>query len=139
APPAPPGLLNAGIPILGICYGFQVLVAELGGPLERTGLAEYGATALEIVSARGDAPAGLAACGGGPKPPRKGASRLLSGTPAKQQVWMSHGDPCTAGPPGFRVTARPAATPVAAVENQERGLFGVQFHPEVMHTEYGTR
>jgi GMP synthase (glutamine-hydrolysing) len=139
APPAPPGLLNAGIPILGICYGFQVLVAELGGTVERTGLAEYGATALEIVSARGDDPAGLAACGGGPKPLRKGASRLLSGTPAKQQVWMSHGDTCTAAPPGFRVTARTAATPVAAVENPERGLFGVQFHPEVMHTEYGTR
>jgi GMP synthase (glutamine-hydrolysing) len=139
APPAPPGLFEAGVPILGICYGFQVLVAELGGTVERTGLAEYGATALEIVSARGDDPAGLAACGGGPKPLRKGASRLLSGTPAKQQVWMSHGDTCTAAPPGFRVTARTAATPVAAVENPERGLFGVQFHPEVMHTEYGTR
>ncbi|MGH3286435.1 MAG: glutamine-hydrolyzing GMP synthase, partial [Streptosporangiaceae bacterium] len=116
APPAPPGLLNAGIPILGICYGFQVLVTGLGGTVERTGLAEYGATALEA-----------------------GASRLLSGTPAKQQVWMSHGDTCTQAPPGFTVTARTQATPVAAVENPERGLFGVQFHPEVVHTEYGTR
>jgi GMP synthase (glutamine-hydrolysing) len=117
APPAPPGLLNAGIPILGICYGFQLLVAGLGGTVERTGLAEYGATTLESAS----------------------AGRLLSGTPASQQVWMSHGDTCTQAPPGFAVTARTQATPVAAVENPDRGLFGVQFHPEVVHTEYGTR
>ena len=121
APPAPPGLLRAGVPILGICYGFQLLVAELGGTVERTGLAEYGATTLA-----------LPALGGDP-------SRLLSGTPGQQQVWMSHGDTCTAAPPGFTVTARTPATPVAAVENPDRGLFGVQFHPEVMHTEYGTR
>jgi GMP synthase (glutamine-hydrolysing) len=117
APPAPAGLLDAGIPILGICYGFQLLVAGLGGTVERTGLAEYGATTLESAS----------------------AGRLLSGTPATQQVWMSHGDTCTQAPPGFAVTARTPATPVAAVENPDRGLFGVQFHPEVMHTEYGTR
>ncbi|HJY61327.1 MAG TPA: glutamine-hydrolyzing GMP synthase [Streptosporangiaceae bacterium] len=117
APPAPPGLLDARIPILGICYGFQLLVAGLGGTVERTGLAEYGATTLESAS----------------------AGRLLSGTPATQQVWMSHGDTCTQAPPGFAVTARTQATPVAAVENPDRGLFGVQFHPEVMHTEYGTR
>ncbi len=117
APPAPPGLLDAGIPILGICYGFQLLVAGLGGTVERTGLAEYGATTLESAS----------------------AGRLLSGAPATQQVWMSHGDTCTQAPPGFAVTARTQATPVAAVENPDRGLFGVQFHPEVMHTEYGTR
>jgi GMP synthase (glutamine-hydrolysing) len=117
APPAPAGLLDAGIPILGICYGFQLLVAGLGGTVERTGLAEYGATTLESAS----------------------AGRLLSGTPATQQVWMSHGDTCTQAPPGFAVTARTPATPVAAVENPDRGLFGVQFHPEVVHTEYGTR
>jgi GMP synthase (glutamine-hydrolysing) len=116
APPAPPGLFQAGVPILGICYGFQLLVAELGGTVARTGLAEYGATALQA-----------------------DPSRLLSGTPAQQQVWMSHGDTCTAAPPGFTVTARTPATPVAAVENPDQGLFGVQFHPEVMHTEYGTR
>jgi GMP synthase (glutamine-hydrolysing) len=116
APPAPEGLLQAGVPVLGICYGFQLLVAGLGGTVERTGTAEYGATALD-------------SAGG----------RLLSGTPKQQQVWMSHGDTCTAAPPGFRVTARTAATPVAAVENPDRRLFGVQFHPEVVHTEYGTR
>jgi GMP synthase (glutamine-hydrolysing) len=139
APPPPPGLFRAGVPVLGICYGFQLMVAELGGTVERTGAAEYGATTLEAVSAWGDDPAGLAAGGGGPKPPRKGVGRLLSGTPARQQVWMSHGDTCTAAPPGFRVTARTPATPVAAVENPEHRLFGVQFHPEVVHTEYGTR
>jgi GMP synthase (glutamine-hydrolysing) len=117
APPAPPGLLDAGVPILGICYGFQLLVTELGGTVERTGTAEYGATALDL----------------------SGPGRLLSGTPKTQQVWMSHGDTAVAAPPGFRITARTAATPVAAVENSERRLFGVQFHPEVVHTEYGTR
>jgi len=117
APPAPAGLLAAGVPVLGICYGFQLLVSELGGTVERTGAAEYGATALDST----------------------GASRLLSGTPARQQVWMSHGDTAVAAPPGFRVTARTAATPVAAVEDPEHRLFGVQFHPEVVHTEYGTR
>jgi GMP synthase (glutamine-hydrolysing) len=117
APPAPPGLLTAGVPVLGICYGFQLLVSELGGTVERTGTAEYGATSLESTS----------------------PGRLLSGTPARQQVWMSHGDTAVAPPPGFRVTARTAATPAAAVENPDRCLFGVQFHPEVVHTEYGTR
>jgi GMP synthase (glutamine-hydrolysing) len=117
APPAPAGLLTAGVPVLGICYGHQLMVTELGGTVERTGVAEYGATTLETA----------------------GAGRLLSGTPGKQQVWMSHGDTAVAAPPGFRVTARTAATPVAAVENPERRLFGVQFHPEVVHTEYGTR
>ena len=116
APPAPPGLLDAGVPVLGICYGFQLMVAALGGTVERTGAAEYGATELET-----------------------GPSHLLTGSPRKQQVWMSHGDTATAAPPGFRVTARTAATPVAGIENPERGLFGVQFHPEVVHTEYGTR
>ena len=139
APPVPPGLLAAGVPVLGICYGFQLMVSELGGTVERTGTAEYGATTLETVPARGDDPAVLAARGGGPKPPRKGTSRLLSGTPARQQVWMSHGDTCTAAPDGFSVTARTPGTPVAAIENPERRLFGVQFHPEVMHTEQGTR
>jgi GMP synthase (glutamine-hydrolysing) len=116
APPAPPGLFDAGVPVLGICYGFQLMVAELGGTVARTGLAEYGATEL-------DTSGGL----------------LLAGTPASQRVWMSHGDTCTAAPPGFTVTAQTKATPVAAVEDADRRRFGVQFHPEVMHTEHGTR
>jgi GMP synthase (glutamine-hydrolysing) len=116
APPAPAGLFDAGVPVLGICYGFQLMVAGLGGTVERTGAAEYGAT-------------GLQATGG----------TLLSGTPKSQRVWMSHGDTCTAAPPGFAVTARTEATPVAAIEDVRNGLFGVQFHPEVLHTEHGAR
>src|SRR6516162_7674356 len=117
APPAPAGLFGAGVPVLGICYGFQLMVAGLGGTVERTGIAEYGATTLQATS----------------------AGILLAGTPKTQRVWMSHGDTATAAPPGFTVTAKTEATPVAVVENTERGLFGVQFHPEVMHTEHGTR
>ncbi|HYB46647.1 MAG TPA: glutamine-hydrolyzing GMP synthase [Streptosporangiaceae bacterium] len=130
APPAPAGLFRAGLPVLGICYGFQLMVSELGGTVERTGAAEYGPTVLETLPARGDDP---------PSAPREAGGRLLVGTPARQHVWMSHGDTATAAPPGFTVTARTPATPAAAIENPAAGLFGVQFHPEVMHTEYGTR
>jgi len=115
APPAPPGLFGAGVPVLGICYGFQLMVSGLGGTVEHTGAAEYGSTHLET-----------------------SGGRLLVGTPARQRVWMSHGDTCTAAPPGFAVTARTAATPVAAIEHGQNRLFGVQFHPEVVHTEHGT-
>ena len=117
APPAPEGLFQLGLPVLGICYGFQLMVAELGGTVERTGAAEYGATGLESEK----------------------TGRLLSGTPTHQKVWMSHGDTATKAPPGFAVTARTPGTPVAAVEDPRKRLFGVQFHPEVMHTEHGTR
>jgi GMP synthase (glutamine-hydrolysing) len=155
APPSPPGLFDAGVPVLGICYGFQLMVAGLGGTVTRTGAAEYGRTLL----VRGDDPPqtppasegkpfppdplGPPAPGGKPFPPDPlgppAGGMLLSGLPARQQVWMSHGDTCTAAPPGFTVTARTEVTPVAAVENEESRMFGVQFHPEVMHTEHGTR
>jgi GMP synthase (glutamine-hydrolysing) len=151
APPAPQGLFTAGVPILGICYGFQLMVAELGGTVTPTGLAEYGATVLT----RGDDPPQTPPDHGGepsppypPGPPAGGyppaaappaGGILLAGTPASQRVWMSHGDTCTAAPPGFTVTAQTQATPVAAVEDAGRGMFGVQFHPEVMHTEHGQR
>jgi GMP synthase (glutamine-hydrolysing) len=140
APPAPAGLFGAGVPVLGICYGFQLMVAGLGGTVERTGAAEYGRGVL----IRGDDPPQTPPAPGGKSfppdpldPPSGGV--LLAGTPARQQVWMSHGDTATQAPPGFTVTARTEATPVAAMENAGDGLFGVQFHPEVMHTEHGTR
>jgi len=117
APPAPDGLLDAGVPILGLCYGFQLIVAGLGGTVAHTGVREYGATTLQTT----------------------GASTLLAGTPSTQRVWMSHGDTATQAPPGFTVTAKTEATPVAAVECPERNLYAVQFHPEVMHTEHGQR
>jgi GMP synthase (glutamine-hydrolysing) len=115
APPAPPGLLKAGIPVFGICYGFQLMVSELGGTVAHTGTGEYGATSLDLLPGQ----------------------TLLADLPLVQHVWMSHGDTCTVPPPGFAVTARTAATPVAAVEDPGRGLYGVQFHPEVRHTEHG--
>ncbi len=118
APPLPGGadLLRAGIPVLGICYGFQLMVAGLGGVVAHTGAGEYGATRLDLV------PGG----------------QLLTVLADRQQVWMSHGDTATAAPPGFTVTARTAATPAAAIEDPDRRLYGVQFHPEVLHTEHGT-
>jgi len=125
APPAPDGLLAAGVPVLGICYGFQLMVAGLGGSVAHTGAGEYGATTLELLPA------------GAPGPDSAPGGALLSGLPARQQVWMSHGDTCTVAPPGFTVTARTAATPVAAVEAPGQRLYGVQFHPEVLHTEHG--
>jgi GMP synthase (glutamine-hydrolysing) len=128
APPAPAGLLGAGVPVLGICYGFQLMVSGLGGSVAHTGAGEYGATRLELL------PPDVAAGGPGATSP---GGTLLSGLPPYQQVWMSHGDTCTVAPPGFTVTARTAATPVAAIEARGRGLYGVQFHPEVLHTEHG--
>ncbi len=116
APPAPDGVFAAGVPVLGICYGFQLMMSGLGGTVARTGGREYGATAID---AQGD------------------GGVLLGGLPARQQVWMSHGDTCAAAPPGFAVTARTGATPVAAAEDTGRNLYGVQFHPEVLHTAHG--
>jgi GMP synthase (glutamine-hydrolysing) len=116
APPAPDGLLESGVPMLGICYGFQVMVDGLGGTVERTPAGEYGATDLTA----------------------EGGGALLATPPGRQRVWMSHGDTAVKAPPGFTVTAHTAGTPVAAMEDAARGLYGVQFHPEVAHTEHGT-
>jgi GMP synthase (glutamine-hydrolysing) len=118
APAAPVGLFDAGVPVFGICYGHQVMVRELGGTVERTGAAEYGGTPLRILPEQG---------------------RLLTGLGEELSVWMSHGDTSTVAPPGFTVTAETNTTPAAAIENAERGFYGVQFHPEVMHTEQGTK
>jgi len=116
APPAPAGLLSAGVPVLGICYGFQLMIRDLGGEVARTGSGEYGAASLALVG-----PGGV----------------LLGGMPEAQQVWMSHGDTCTVAPGGFTVTASTPGTPVAAAENARLRLYGMQFHPEVLHTEHG--
>jgi GMP synthase (glutamine-hydrolysing) len=115
APAVDPALFATGVPTLGICYGHQAMAAALGGTVERTGIAEYGATRLTV----------------------EDPGVLLAGLPEEQQVWMSHGDSVVRPPPGFRRTAATAATPVAAFEDAARGLFGVQFHPEVAHSERG--
>jgi GMP synthase (glutamine-hydrolysing) len=110
-----PAILDAGIPVLGICYGHQLLAQELGGEVTRTGRGEYGRTTL---TARSD-------------------SVLLRGQPTDQTVWMSHRDAVTRAPDGFRVIASTDDTPVAAIEHPGRGLYGVQYHPEVSHTPLG--
>ena len=115
APALDPALFSAGVPTLGICYGHQVMAQALGGVVEQTGLREYGGTELAVT-----------------KP-----GVLLAGLPESQTVWMSHGDTVTMAPPGFRVTASTDATPVAVIENDEQRLYGVQFHPEVMHSQRG--
>jgi GMP synthase (glutamine-hydrolysing) len=115
APPAPAGLFDTGIPVLGICYGFQLMVRELGGTVAKTGIAEYGRTTLRL-----------------------GTGSTFDGAHGDRQVWMSHGDTATVAPPGFIVTGSTQATPVAVIENAASNRYGVQFHPEVLHTERGT-
>ncbi len=134
APPAPAGLLESGVPILGICYGFQLMVRDLGGTVARTGSGEYGAAALASAGPGSESGPGAGPESGG-EPGAAGV--LLAGLPGAQQVWMSHGDTCTAAPPGFAVTASTPGTPVAVAEDPVRGLYGMQFHPEVGHTEHG--
>jgi GMP synthase (glutamine-hydrolysing) len=115
APDVDPGLFDLGVPVLGICYGQQAMARALGGRVEPTGLREYGRTRVAV----------------------EDPGVLLSDLPAEEIVWMSHSDTVTAAPPGFAVTARTESTPVAAMEDPGRGLFGVQFHPEVAHTPRG--
>jgi GMP synthase (glutamine-hydrolysing) len=109
-----PELFELGVPTLGICYGAQLMALELGGAVDRTGVSEFGKTSLE-------------AEGG----------RLFDGIPDEQTVWMSHRDTVTRAPEGARVVATSPSTPVAAFESPERNLYGVQFHPEVVHTPHG--
>ena len=118
APRVDPALFCAGVPVFGICYGFQAMAQALGGTVERTGLSEFGGTPLTVGA---------------------GDSRLFRELPSEQSVWMSHGDSVTAAPEGFTVTAQSAGAPVAAFEDSERRLAGVQFHPEVVHSEHGQR
>jgi GMP synthase (glutamine-hydrolysing) len=117
APQAPADLITAGVPVLGICYGFQAMAQALGGAVEHTGRSESGRTTLRI----------------------REPGVLFRGLPEDLAVWMSHGDSVSAAPPGFAVVASTAGSPVAAFEDPARGLYGVQFHPEVLHTEHGQR
>jgi GMP synthase (glutamine-hydrolysing) len=112
------GILQLGVPTLGICYGFQVMASQLGGEVAQTGLREYGSTPVVLVGDGGT---------------------LLAGAPHQQTAWMSHGDSVAKAPDGFEVLASSASTPVAAFADDERKLYGVQWHPEVKHTEYGQR
>jgi len=116
APAVDAELFTSGVPTFGICYGFQAMALALGGVVERTGIGgEFGRTPLSVTQ----------------------EGTLFRGLPASQPVWMSHGD-CVAGAPaGFVVTAQSEGAPVAAFEDPERSLYGVQFHPEVMHTQHG--
>jgi GMP synthase (glutamine-hydrolysing) len=116
APSIDAALYDAGVPVLGICYGAQLVAQQLGGEVEHTGGGEYGATSLRLT---GD------------------TSPLFGALSDEQIVWMSHGDAITTAPDGFRVTALTAGAPVAALEDRDRAVYGVQFHPEVAHTERG--
>ncbi|HEX6969014.1 MAG TPA: glutamine-hydrolyzing GMP synthase [Micromonosporaceae bacterium] len=116
APQVDPALFAAGVPVLGICYGFQAMAQALGGTVARTGAGEYGRTLLRV---------------------RPEAGVLLRDLPTELPVWMSHGVCVTDAPPGFKVTAETAGAPVAAFEDAVNRRAGLQFHPEVMHTEHG--
>ncbi len=107
-------VFDLGVPVFGICYGFQAMAQALGGTVARTGTSEFGRTELKVTG-----------------------GELHSDLPGTQPVWMSHGDAVTAAPDGFDVVAVSSGAPVAAFENRARRLAGVQYHPEVMHTPHG--
>jgi GMP synthase (glutamine-hydrolysing) len=109
-------LLELGIPVLGICYGMQAMALELGGRVENAPIGEFGRSQLAV----------------------REHGRLLHGLPSEQSCWMSHRDTVYEAPPGFTALASSTESPVAAFEAPERGLYGIQFHPEVVHTPYGT-
>jgi GMP synthase (glutamine-hydrolysing) len=115
APKLDPQLLELGIPVLGICYGMQLLALKLGGRVEGAEVGEFGRSQLTV----------------------NDPGRLLAGLPSEQSCWMSHRDTVFAAPPGFRALASSTESPVAAFESEERAVYGIQFHPEVVHTPYG--
>jgi GMP synthase (glutamine-hydrolysing) len=115
APSLERGLLELGVPVLGICYGMQLLVHDLGGKVEQAEVGEFGRSELTVIDP------GL----------------LLAGMPKQQTCWMSHRDTVFEAPAGFTALASSTGSPVAAVEDTARGIYGIQFHPEVVHTPYG--
>ena len=115
APALDRDLLELGIPVLGICYGMQLIARELGGRVEGAEVGEFGRSQLAVSE----------------------PGRLLAGTPTEQTCWMSHRDTVFAAPPAFTPLASSTASPVAAFESVDRGIYGIQFHPEVVHTPYG--
>ena len=115
APTFDSAILTLGIPTFGICYGFQVMASVLGGVVSQTGRSEFGRTEANISN----------------------TTKIFTNLPIKQNVWMSHGDAVTTPPAGFRICASTTDTPIAAFENETGLLAGVQFHPEVLHSEYG--
>jgi GMP synthase (glutamine-hydrolysing) len=115
APKVDPAIFALGIPIFGICYGFQTMAAALSGSVAQTGKSEFGRTPLAV----------------------KPGSKLFAGLPASQSVWMSHGDAVSEAPAGFSISASTADTPIAAFEDVTGKIAGVQFHPEVLHSEHG--
>ncbi len=115
APQVEAALFEAGVPVFGICYGFQAMTAALGGTVEKTGLSEFGRTPVNITE----------------------HGTLLAGMPDALHIWMSHGDSVTEAPKGFTALAHTAGAPVAAFECCSRQLAGVQWHPEVLHSEQG--
>jgi GMP synthase (glutamine-hydrolysing) len=117
APSLDPAIYELGIPILGICYGVQLIAQQLGGTVGRGMRGEYGRAKLSRIDGS--------------------ESSLLDGVPDQQEVWMSHFDAVTVAPPGFTATATTADAPIAALEDPERKIWGVQYHPEVAHTPYG--
>jgi GMP synthase (glutamine-hydrolysing) len=115
APQVGPEIFESGVPVFGMCYGFQAMAQALGGDVRRTGRSEYGRTPVTVTE----------------------AGTLLADVPKEHKVWMSHGDSVVAEPAGFTALATSAHSPVAAFEDLDRRLAGVQWHPEVMHTEHG--